>query len=98
MPAAEYQPKAALRFARYKARLEQHMTSQKLDEQTRTAARRRLAALEIELRALVAKLSEDGTITLADSNEIKQLGKTGRDAIYRDFKIAPDEKKPKPAR
>jgi len=98
MPAAEYQPKAEQRLARYKARLEVHMTAQKLDDQSRKAVRKRLAALEVELRALVEKLSKDGTITLADANEVKQLGKTRRDAIYRDFKIAPDEKKPKPAR
>jgi hypothetical protein len=98
MPAAEYKQKAEQRIARYKERLEQHMTQQKLDATTRESARKRLIALETELRALVAKLAKDGTITLAEANQVKQLGKTGRDAIYRDFKIAADEKKPKAAR
>jgi hypothetical protein len=98
MPAAEYKQKAEQRLARYKTRLEEHMTAQKLDPTTREAVRKRIAALETELRTLVAKLSKDGTITLAEANEVKQLGKTGRDAIYREFKIAADEKKSKPAR
>ena len=97
MPAAEYKVKAEQRLARYKARLEEHMTAQKLDAPTRENVRKRLSALEAELRALVAKRSKDGTITLAEANEVKQLGKAGRDAIYRDFKIAADEKKSKPA-
>lgn len=98
MPATEYKQKAEQRLARYKARLEEHMTAQKLDEATRESVRKRLAALESELRALVAKRSKDGTITLAEANEVKRLGKTGRDAIYREFKIAADAKKPKASR
>lgn len=98
MAAATYKEKAEQRLARYKTRLEHHMTEQKLDAATRTAVRKRLATLEAELRTLVAKLSKDGTITLAEANEVKHAGKAGRDAIYRDFKIAPDAKKPKPAR
>ena len=86
MPAAEYRKKADARLSRYKERLEQHMTEQKI--------RKRLAALEQELRALVEKHAGDGTITLAEATDVKQVGKTGRDAIYREFKIAPD-KKPK---
>ena len=95
MPAAEYRKKADARLARYKERLEQHMTEQQLAETTRAAVRKRLATLDQELRALVEKRAADGTITLAEADEVKQLGKVGRDAIYREFKIAADTKKPK---
>jgi hypothetical protein len=98
MPASEYKQKADQRLVRYKTRLEQHMTAQKLDATTRESVRKRLATLEAEVRALVAKLAKDGTITLTEANEVKQLGKTGREAIYRDFKIDADEKKPKASR
>ena len=94
MPAAEYRKKAEARLGRYKERLEQHMTEQKLADATRVTIRKRLATLEQELRALVEKRASDGTITLAEADEVKQRGKAGRDAIYREFKIAPD-KKPK---
>lgn len=98
MAAAAYKQRAEQRLARYKKRLEDHMTAQKLDAATRTAVRKRIAALEVELRELVARLSKDGTITLDEANEVKRAGKAARDAIYRDFKIAADEKKPKPGR
>ena len=95
MPAAEYRKKADARLTRYKERLEQHMTEQKLAEATRAAVRKRLATLDQSLRALVEKRAVDGTITLAEADEVKQLGKAGREAIYREFKIAADNKKPK---
>jgi hypothetical protein len=95
MAAAAYKQRSEQRFTRYKERLEQHIIAQKLDAPTRDAVRTRFAALEVELRMLVDKLSKDKVITLAEANEVKQLARTGRDAIYRDFKIAPDEKKPK---
>jgi hypothetical protein len=95
MPAAEYRKKADARLARYKERIEQHMTEQKLAETTRAAVRKRLGVMEQEMRALVEKRAGDGTITLAEADEVKQLGKVRRDAIYREFKIAADHKKPK---
>lgn len=94
MPAAEYRKKSEARLGRYKERLEQHMAEQKLADATRATIRKRLATLEQELRALVEKHAGDGTITLAEATDVKQVGKAGRDAIYREFKIEPD-KKPK---
>ena len=84
MPAAEYRKKADARIARYKERLEQHMTAQQLAEATRVAVRKKLATLEQQLRVLIDKRAGDGTITLAEATEVKQAGKTGREAIYRE--------------
>jgi hypothetical protein len=92
MGAAEYRKKAEVRLTRYKERLEQHMTEQKIAAATRATIRKRLAALEQELRTLVEKRASDGTITLVEANEVKKVGKSGREVIYREFKIAPDKK------
>lgn len=98
MAAAEYRKKADARVQRYRERIESHMTEQRFDDGKRKAVRERLASLESELRARIDKLAQDGTITKADADDIKQLGKKGRAAIYKDFALEPDEKPKKTPR
>jgi hypothetical protein len=92
MAPAEYRKKAEARFERYRDRAEKHMTTQKFDDAKRASVRKRLATLESTVRARIEKLAADGTISKADADEIKQLGKQGRAAIYKDFALEPDEK------
>ena len=91
MAAAEYRKKSEQRMKRYRERLEQRMAEHKVAAQKRAAARKRLAAAIVELRALVAQHGKDGTITLAEANDVRDRGKQLRDALYRDLGFARDK-------
>ena len=92
MPAADYRTRTETRLSRYKERIEQHMTDQKLDAAKREVVRKRVAAIQVEVRALVEQHAKDGTITAAEAGEIKDRSKKLREALYREFQLAPDKK------
>ena len=96
MASTDYRKRAEQRLTRYRERVEQHMTAQRFAEAKRVPVRERIAALEKTLRARIEELARDGTITKTEADEVKQLGKQGREAIYREFAIAADDKKKKP--
>lgn len=103
MASAEYRKKATVRLERYRERIEAHMTAQHFADAKRAAVRTRLTSLETALRDRLEKLAGDGTITKAEADDLKRLGKDGRAAIYKDFGIEDDAKpnrdaKPAPRR
>lgn len=95
MASTDYRKRAEQRLTRYRERVEQHMTAQRFTEAKRVPVRVRLAALEKRLRQRIEELARDGTITKREADDVKRLGKQGREALYREFAIAADEKKKK---
>jgi transketolase len=88
MTAAAYRKRFETRLTRYKERLEQRMKEHSTATDKRDAARKKLSALETELRKLVDGFAADDTITLGEADQVKARGKQGREAIYKDLGIA----------
>jgi hypothetical protein len=89
MPAADYRKRFETRVTRYKERLEQRMKEHATASDKRDAARKKLGALEAELRKLVDGFAADNTISLDEAGKVKERGKQGRETIYKDLGITP---------
>lgn len=87
-----YRKKLAAQLERYRERVERHMVAQKFDDAKRAAVKARIAALEGAMRTRADKLAADGAISKADADELKQISKQQRAAIYKDYAIEADEK------
>jgi hypothetical protein len=85
MNASEYREKSETRLSRYRERLEARMKEHSIAEAPRDAARKKLGTMEAILRATAARAMQDGTVTEAEAEQIKELGKRYREELYRDL-------------
>jgi hypothetical protein len=85
MKAAEYREKSETRLARYRDRLEARMNEHAIADAPRDAARKKLGTMEAILRATAARAMQDGTVTEAEAEQIKELGKRYREELYREL-------------
>jgi hypothetical protein len=85
MSASNYRQQFEVRLARYRERLEERMDEHRIAPNRREDARKRMALLELIVRGTIARAADDGTVTEAEANQIRDLSKVCRGEIYRDL-------------
>jgi hypothetical protein len=85
MKSTDYRERSETRLTRYRERLEARMKEHSIAEAPRDAARRKLGTMEAILRATAARAMQDGTVTEAEADQIKDLGKRYREELYREL-------------
>jgi len=85
MKGSDYRERSETRLTRYRERLEARMQEHAVADTTRDAARKKLATMEAILRATATRAAQDGTVSEAEAEQIKEMGKRYREELYRDL-------------
>jgi hypothetical protein len=88
MSAAAFRQHLVEKAARYRERLDEKLTEHAVSEAKRAEARKRLAAVVLEIDRAADKPCADGTVSLAEGKQIRALSKQLRDALYRDLGLS----------
>jgi hypothetical protein len=87
MAAEAYRIRVETRIARYRVRLDEAMREHATPPARQDAAHKALEAMIGQIRAAVTDVTKDGTVTQAEADRVKEIGKRMRDEIYRGLGI-----------
>jgi len=88
MSAASFRQHLVEKAGRYRERLDEKLQEHAVPEAKRADARKRLGAVIVKIERAADKACADGTVTLAESKDIRALSKQLRDTLYRELGLS----------
>jgi len=88
MAAAKFRQHLAVKATRYRERLDEQMKEHGVPEKKQLAARKSLGAIVVKIDRAADKACADGTVTLAEANELRALSKGLRDDLYHELGLS----------